>query len=177
MDDLSFRLITEFAAPIALVIVAFFTGRFLEHRHFRDLREREAINRGFLTVTFEYEPSDGRVETIGLMMGSVVVSVDHFKRFLAGLRNIVGGRIKAYETILDRGRREAVLRMQAAARDAGCDGVINVRLETSQLANGRANNGTAGVEVLAFGTGVRLPGSANRGTGPAGLTRPAVPAP
>ena len=41
------------------------------------------------------------VETVGLVSGNVVVSVDHFKRFLAGLRNIVGGRLKAYETILD----------------------------------------------------------------------------
>jgi uncharacterized protein YbjQ (UPF0145 family) len=42
--------------------------------------------------------------------GSVVVSVDYFKRFLAGLRTLVGGRVTSYETLLDRARREAILR-------------------------------------------------------------------
>jgi uncharacterized protein YbjQ (UPF0145 family) len=166
MDQLVLELLIELGLPIALIVVAFFTGRYLEGRHFEDLREREAANRGFLTVNFAYTPTDEPIETVGLVMGSVVVSVDHFKRFLAGLRAIVGGRLKAYETILDRGRREAILRMQADAKDTGCTGVINVRLETSRMANGRANNGTAGVEVLAFGTGIRSPGFVSVGAGP-----------
>ena len=47
----------------------------------------------------------------------VVISLDHFKRFLAGLRALVGGRIRSYETLLDRARREALMRMKEAARD------------------------------------------------------------
>ena len=43
------------------------------------------------------------------------------------------------------------------AREQGYDAVFNVRLETSRLANStRDGNGTAGVEMLAFGTAIKL---------------------
>ena len=59
-------------------------------------------------------------------------------------------------SLLDRARREALLRLKEAARASGYHGVVNVRLETSQLARARSDGkGTAGIEVLAFGTGVR----------------------
>jgi uncharacterized protein YbjQ (UPF0145 family) len=91
-----------------------------------------------------------------LVTGSVVVSVDYFKRFLAGLRGLVGGEVKSYGTLLDRARREAVLRMKEEAIRKGYDAIVNVRLETSRLASGRRDGkGTAGVEMLAFGTAVK----------------------
>ncbi|MBT8092626.1 MAG: YbjQ family protein, partial [Gammaproteobacteria bacterium] len=56
-------------------------------------------------------------------------------------------------------RREAVLRMVESARQQGYDAVINVRLETSRLANSaRDGKGTAGVEMLAFGTALKFKG-------------------
>ena len=90
-----------------------------------------------------------------------LIEKNHFrdirKRVIAGLRGIVGGRVKTYEPLLDRARREAVLRMIEDARAQGFDGIFNVRLETSRLANSRGDGeGTAGVEMLAFGTAVRL---------------------
>jgi uncharacterized protein YbjQ (UPF0145 family) len=97
------------------------------------------------------------VERSGLVTGNVVISVDYFKRFLAGLRGIIGGRVKTYETLLDRSRREAVLRLKESAKRDGYKAVVNVRLETSRLASGgRDGKRTAGVEVLAFGTGLAL---------------------
>jgi uncharacterized protein YbjQ (UPF0145 family) len=89
--------------------------------------------------------------------GHVVVSVDYFKRFVAGLRGLFGGRISSYESLLDRARREAVLRMKASAMHEGYHAIVNVRLETSCLAKSARNNKkTAGVEVLAFGTGIKM---------------------
>jgi len=88
--------------------------------------------------------------------GNVVISVDYFKRFLAGLRGLVGGRIKSYESLLDRARREAILRLKKDAMDHGYHAVVNVRLETSRMANARGKEGTAGLEILAFGTGLKL---------------------
>jgi uncharacterized protein YbjQ (UPF0145 family) len=86
-----------------------------------------------------------------------VVSVDYFKRFLAQLRGLVGGRVRAYESLLDRARREAVLRMKEEAAQRGFDAVINVRLESTNIAAPLRNDkGTAGVEVLAFGTALKL---------------------
>ena len=58
---------------------------------------------------------------------------------------------------MERGRREAILRMKEDARKAGYDAVINVRLETSRLADADGAR-TAGVEVIAYGTGLKLRG-------------------
>jgi len=141
---------------LALLILAYFVGTAIERRHYRGIREREANWRGLPAITFREIPPAWEVDEGGLVTGSVVVSVDYFKRFLAALRAIVGGRIKSYESLLDRGRREALLRLKQDAIDRGYGAVVNVRLETSRLANGRGDQGTAGVEVLAFGTGLKL---------------------
>tara|TARA_Y100001934_G_C12303925_1_gene751413 strand:- start:612 stop:893 length:282 start_codon:yes stop_codon:yes gene_type:complete len=90
-------------------------------------------------------------------MGSVVISLDYFKRFLAGLRSLVGGRVGSYESLLDRARRESLLRMKEVAIKGGYDAVINVRFETSRLASsGQNGSGTAGVELMAYGTAIKL---------------------
>ena len=108
-------------------------------------------------ITFEEPPADWRIDSSGLVAGNVVVSLDYFKRFAASLRVIIGGRVRAFEPLLDRGRREALLRMKQQASEQGFDAVINVRLETSRIANADGNT-TAGVEMLAYGTGIRLVG-------------------
>ncbi|MCH2476148.1 MAG: YbjQ family protein [Gemmatimonadetes bacterium] len=106
-----------------------------------------------VVINFPRFPFDVEIERADMVMGSVVVSHDHFKRFLAQLRIIVGGRIKSYEPLLDRARREAVLRMKEQALAHGHNTVVNIRLETSRLANSRrGGKGTAGVEMLAYGT-------------------------
>lgn len=150
-------LFLEFGLPLVLLAGAYAFGSWLERRHFADLRAREAKLHGFPAVTFAHLPDDWPVRGVELVSGSVVISLDYFKRFIAGLRSLVGGRVKAYEPLLDRARREAVLRMLEGAQRRGYDAVINVRLETSRLASARGNGkGTAGVEILAFGTAVAL---------------------
>lgn len=142
--------------PLLLLILAYVVGVTVERKHYASIREREEALRSLPTVTFRQPPADWTVTGATLVTGSVVVSVDYFKRFLAGLRMIFGGRLGAYETLMDRGRREALLRMREAASSQGFDAVINVRLETSALARARGDGkGSAGVEVLAFGTAVR----------------------
>ncbi len=154
-DKLS--LLVNFGGPLAVLVLAYFIGNLIERRHFRRLREREDAVHGVPVLTFEDIPTDWVVGSTGLVTGSVVVSLDYFKRVIAGLRAIIGGRIKTYEPLLDRARREALLRMIESARQDGYDAVINVRLETSRLANSaRDGKGTAGVEMLAFGTGITL---------------------
>lgn len=155
-----FDLISLFAnilLPIAGLVFAYFIGNLLEKNHFKSIREREAETRGFPVVTFDTLPEAWNVNRAEMVTGSIVVSLDYFKRVIAWLRGIVGGRIKTYEPLLDRARREAVLRMIESARSQGYDAVLNVRLETSRLANARRDGkGIAGVEMLAFGTAVKF---------------------
>jgi uncharacterized protein YbjQ (UPF0145 family) len=151
------NLFVRFVLPLALLIGAYLLGSYLERRHFSSIREREKAFQGYAVTTFEKLPASWRVGRSQLVAGNVVVSLDYFKRVVAGLRGLVGGRIKTYEPLLDRARREAMLRMLESAKGQGFDAVINVRLETSRLANSmRDGQGTAGVEMLAFGTGITL---------------------
>ena len=141
--------------PLFLLLLAYFIGSHLESNHYKSIREREAATKDMVAINFPRFPFD--VERADMVMGSVVVSHDHFKRFLAQLRIIVGGRIKSYEPLLDRARREAVLRMKEQALAHGHNTVVNIRLETSRLANSRrGGKGTAGVEMLAYGTALTV---------------------
>lgn len=152
---MAYEVLLQFLLPLMLLIGTYFTGTAIEKKHYRELRAREHASRRFLTVTFAYDPPDQEAVDAMMVTGSVVISVDYFKRFLAGLRMLVGGRITAYESLLDRARREALMRMKDEARRKGFNAVINVRLETSRIASSHGNNkGTAAVEILAFGTGV-----------------------
>lgn len=151
------EIVVNFGWPLVLLLVAYFVGTMLERGHFRSIRNRESDCAKFPVVTFDTMPEDWSASSSTLVSGSVVISLDYFKRVIAGLRAIVGGRIKTYEPLLERARREAMLRMIEAARRDGYDAIFNVRLETSRLANSRGNgNGTAGVEMLAFGTAVKF---------------------
>ena len=140
-----------------LLLLAYFLGSQLESNHYKSIREREAATKDMVAINFPRFPFDVEIERADLVMGSVVVSHDYFKRFLAQLRIIVGGRIKSYEPLLDRARREAVLRMKEQALARGHNTVVNIRLETSRLANSlRGGKGTAGVEMLAYGTALTV---------------------
>lgn len=142
---------------LGILIIGYAFGRTIEQRHFRRLERLEQASRNFPVITLRDPPANVRVVDCGLVHSGVVVSIDYFKRFLAGLRAIFGGRVTAYETVLDRGRREALIRLKQRAREAGCHAVINVRLETARLASSRGNGkGTAGIEVFAFGTAVKI---------------------
>ena len=142
---------------LLLLIATYLIGNSIEKRHFREIEEREKALKGYPVTTFALVPPKWKATDTGLVSGSVVISLDYFKRVIAGLRGIFGGRIRTYEPLLDRARREALLRMSEQAKRRGYDAVINVRLETSRLANARNDGkGTAGVEMLAFGTGLKL---------------------
>ena len=92
--------------PAALLVVGYLAGSQAEKAHFRSIRRREDASKHFPVVTFRTPPDGWQIEASDLTTGNVVVSLDYFKRFLARLRGLVGGRIRSYETLMDRGRRK-----------------------------------------------------------------------
>ena len=88
------------------------------------------------------------------MYGSAVISIDYFKRFLASLRNIFGGTVKSYESLIDRARREALIRMKEMAGDATV--IVNVRIETSTIGRSANRKGVGCLEAIAYGTAMTL---------------------
>jgi uncharacterized protein YbjQ (UPF0145 family) len=149
--------LAQLGVPLFLLALGYVAGSLAEQSHYKSIRLRELRFRRMPTTNLRRPPVHWRVESVALVAGSTVVSVDYFKRFLAQLRGLVGGRVRAYESLLDRARREAVLRMKEEAAQGGYDAVINVRLESTNIASPLRNDkGTAGVEVLAFGTALKL---------------------
>ena len=143
-------LILNFVVPLLIICVAMITGSILERRHYRSIDKREKAYSRLPLLNGKRYPTDRPIAEARLVSGSVVISYDHFKRFLAGLRMIFGGEVKSYVSLLDRGRREAVLRMKEKCPDA--DLVVNLRVETSSISKGSRRRGLGAVEVFAYGT-------------------------
>jgi uncharacterized protein YbjQ (UPF0145 family) len=146
----------QIGVPLALLLVTYAIGSRIEKRHYARIREQEQRWRNLPAITFRNPPAAWVVDDSMLLSGSVVISVDYFKRFLAGLRMFFGGRVKSYESLMDRARREALIRLKVAAVEQGCHALINVRMETTRMANARGNQKLAGLEVLAYGTALKL---------------------
>ncbi len=142
-----------YLTPVFLVILAWITGSWLESRHYRDIREREARFAKTPCVNGKTLSDGNAIIYARLALGSVVISIDHFKRFLAGLRTIFGGELRAYSSLIDRARREAILRMKEQSPNA--DLFLNVRLETATISSGREKQ-TGTVEVVAYGTAIKF---------------------
>ncbi|WPD21850.1 MAG: heavy metal-binding domain-containing protein [Candidatus Electrothrix scaldis] len=139
---------------LTLLTLGYAFGKFAEKRHYRSIMEREKQWMHIPTTTGRRVlGADSKVKNAHLVTGSVVISVDYFKRILAGLRNIFGGNVQSYETLVDRARREAVLRLKESCPEA--DQIVNLRLETSSISKGKKNQ-VGSVEVLAYGTAVYL---------------------
>lgn len=138
---------------LSLLIMGYLFGQYFERKHYRSILERESNTLQLPLLTLKTVPEGIKRCNAELVAGNVVVSVDYFKRFLAGLRAIVGGRVKSYESLIDRARREAILRMKEQAIDKGACVVTNVRIETSSISKGRRKT-IGSIEVLAYGTAI-----------------------
>ena len=126
-----------------------------ERRHRMSLRRREARPGAVLTNLRALPEGAAAVES-WLCLGSVVIASDYFKTFAARMKALLGGRLRTLETLLERGRREAVLRVREQADSHGADMVLNIRFETAIVIRGRNNKPYPAAEVLAYGTAVKL---------------------
>jgi uncharacterized protein YbjQ (UPF0145 family) len=147
-----FEILANLGVPLILIIVALITGSTIEKRHFQSIHRRERALEAVPLLNTRTYPEDRPIAQARLVTGTVVISYDYFKRFLAGLRLIFGGEVKSYVGLIDRGRREAVLRMREKHPDA--DLIINLRTETSSVSKGRRKRGIGTVEVIAYGTAI-----------------------
>jgi uncharacterized protein YbjQ (UPF0145 family) len=134
-----------------LLVLGYFFGRMAEKKHFKSIIEREQKYQDVLTFNGRLLPPGMENSKAELVGGNVVISVDYFKRIAAGLRAIVGGRVTTYESLLERARREAILRMKEDAIAKGATMVVNVKLETASITKGQGQQ-IGSVEIYAYGT-------------------------
>lgn len=141
----------DIAIFLILIALGYFFGRHAEKKHYASIIKREQRFIHLPAISTKHLLSDEAIYKATLAYGGVVISVDYFKRILAGLRNFFGGSVRSYETLLDRARREAILRLKESAPKA--DQIINLRIETSSIYKGGGKT-IGSVEVLAYGTAI-----------------------
>jgi len=141
----------NFGVPVVLIVLGYLYGRMNEARHYRSIKRREARHLNVPILTAKTYDESRKVASAKLAAGSVVVSIDYYKRFMAFLRMVFGGEVLAYSSLLDRARREAILRMRASC--PGADVFLNCRLETASISKGRGK-AIGSIEVIAYATGI-----------------------
>jgi len=125
-------------------------------KHYASIEQREEKYK-YITVISDKDlkcAKNNQSEWVLIIEGTVV-ALDAFKKFLAGLINIVWGRVRAYESLVDRARREAVLKVKQAAAQSGYNVIANLRIETSSISKSTKNTVWA-VEAIAYATWVRV---------------------
>ena len=135
------------------VTLGYFFGRRAEKKHFASLIEREQKMNQLPAMASRMPPQDGNYDQI-LVSGSVVIANDYFKTFVAGLRNLFGGKLTTYESLLDRAHRVALLRMKEEAARLGAELVFNVKYATSNI-SGQSSKKPPIIEAHAYGTALR----------------------
>lgn len=102
-----------------------------------------------LISNLELIPGRRIVEHLGVVEGSTVRAKHAGKDFMAGLKNITGGELKAYTELLTEARQQATDRMVEKAEALGANAVLNLRYTTTAVTAGAA-------EILAYGSAVVL---------------------
>jgi uncharacterized protein YbjQ (UPF0145 family) len=142
----------ELIVFLVLLVIGLVFGRMAENGHYKRIKEREERYKGTPIFTSRLLPEDRPVESCRLATGSVVIAVDYFKMFLASWRMFFGGEMRSYASLIDRARREAILRMRESAPDA--DLFVNLRFETADISG--KMKGSPNIELFAYATAVRF---------------------
>jgi uncharacterized protein YbjQ (UPF0145 family) len=103
------------------------------------------------------KPLSGKeVKEYQVLMTNVVMSPSWIQILVGGILSLFGGEINVFTKVVDWSRREAQQRLREQAAASGYDEVINVRMETTTLSKIRGGKDkTTGIEVLAYGTGIK----------------------
>lgn len=148
------QLFFQIIIPLFMVLVCMVIGKGIELHHFKKLAEREQQFSNIIVTNLKTIPPQYAKAESFLVIGSAVIATDYFKVFAAGLRTLFGGEMKSYVTLMERARREAVLRMLEQAAQQGASAVWNIRYETSTT-QGQQRKRPGGVEILAYGTALK----------------------
>lgn len=73
---------------------------------------------------------------LGVVTGEAILGANIFRDFFAGVRDIVGGRSKAYEEVLREARDAALREMQAEAANRGANAIVGVDIDYSTVGQG-----------------------------------------
>ncbi len=143
--------------PLILLVVGYVIGGMTESSHLARLDKQERELADIVMSDLKQLPENWHATDPHLVTGVAVIATDYFKVFAASLRNLFGGRVRSFETLVSRARREAIVRMLHEARDAGANAIWTVRIETATI-QGKKQGKSGGIEVMAYGTAMKVTG-------------------
>jgi uncharacterized protein YbjQ (UPF0145 family) len=76
------------------------------------------------------------VEYKGMVFGEVISGVNFVKDFMAGIRDLVGGRSQTYEDELIHARDNAIEEMKRRAQSMGANAIVGVDVDYEVLGQG-----------------------------------------
>ena len=88
-------------------------------------------------------------ETLGLVKGSTIQTVNAIRDIGAGLKTLVGGELSNYNEMMNNARALATKRMVEEAQSLGADAIVCVRYNSASIMQSAA-------EVMAYGTAVKF---------------------
>ena len=150
----AFELLFWLLPTLALLGLGVSVGGFRERRHFKQLALREVAAKDIRVNNLKRISEPETVKRTSLVGGQVVIASDYFKTLATLLRNLVGGEMKAAQSLMVRARREALLRMIDEARRLDAKEIWNVRFAFCNITQLSGNKGAMSVEVYAYGTAV-----------------------
>ena len=86
----------------------------------------------------------------GLVSGETIIGANIIRDFMAGIRDIVGGRSGSYEQVLKEAKEEYLREITAQAQAMGANAIIGIDLDYETVGSGGSM-----LMVTAAGTAVR----------------------
>ena len=90
-------------------------------------------------------------EYLGVVTGQAIYGANVISDFFAGVRDIVGGRAGAYESVLQEGAAQAMGDMQKHAEGLGANAILGISIDYEAV-----GKDTSMLMVAVTGTAVRL---------------------
>ena len=150
------QMLMNYAPLLILFVVGWFFGARHERQHLARLAIAEAeLSHIIVSTERFYVPKLDAHSECELVLGSVVIAQDYFKMVIAKVLSIFGKNLTTYETLLERARREALVRLRTQAQEKGYNHIYGLRFEVSNI-----NQLGSLVEAIAYGTAVLTPESA-----------------
>jgi len=87
----------------------------------------------------------------GILNAQSIIGANIFKDFVAGLRDVFGGRSKTYEKVIEEAKEDALRELQEKAQSIGANAILGVDLDFETV----GSNGSK-LMVIASGTAVKL---------------------
>ncbi len=153
----AFGILWSVAYPVMLIWAVFTSGRRLNDQiadtTSREVALRDSLGRDPLTTLDGGYRSD--ITECGVVWAGVVFGPSHWHLLIGKINNLIGGSIDIFQKVVAAGRAEAMQRLRENAIANGFDDVINVRIDTSDMAPQGAQASVKAVEIFAYGTGVK----------------------